>query len=190
MFSQDSNLDDGGGGRRKLLLRGKTANNIPLNSRNLDGSKNRRISNRKNGVRNYLYGFHGLVSSSFSAGGYLSGAVSAFSSLPYISSLSFSSYIPGGKGNKNKNKNTNENSNQILDENGNNVENNDNNNLLEGDSGPNNGTDTTSNSTDIHHTRIRSYDFEFAYDVGILALSDEILDTHKFEIVNVTLSGE
>ena len=132
-----------------------------------------------------------MVSSSFSAGGYLSGAVSAFSSLPYISSLSFSSYIPGNKGNKNKNanENTNEKNKNGLD-NENLNENNDNNNLLEGDSGPNNGTDATSNSTDIHHKRIRSYDFEFAYDVGILALSDEILDTHKFEIVNVTLSGE
>ena len=135
-----------------------------------------------------------MVSSSFSAGGYLSGAVSAFSSLPYISSLSFSSYIPGGKSNKNKNANKNSNSNENSNKNGLNNENlnenNDNNNLLEGDSGPNNGTDTYNNSTNIHHTRIRSYDFEFAYDVGILALSDEILDTHKFEIVNVTLSGE
>ena len=45
------------------------------------------------------------------------------------------------------------------------------------------------NSTS-HHKYIRTYDFEFAYDVGILALTDEILDTHKFEIVDVTLSGE
>ena len=44
------------------------------------------------------------------------------------------------------------------------------------------------NSTS-HHKFVRTYDFEFAYDVGILALTDEILDTHKFEIVEVTLSG-
>ena len=51
----------------------------------------------------------------------------------------------------------------------------------------------TSNSTHSNATlsvnKTRSYDFEFAYDVGILALSDEILREHKFDIVNVTLSG-
>ena len=52
-------------------------------------------------------------------------------------------------------------------------------------------TNQTNNSSvpivKINHSR--EFDFEFAYDVGILALSDEVLRTHKFEIVNVTLSG-
>jgi hypothetical protein len=33
------------------------------------------------------------------------------------------------------------------------------------------------------------YDFVFAYDVGVLALPEEMLFTHHFDIVNVTLSG-
>ena len=46
-----------------------------------------------------------------------------------------------------------------------------------------------SKNSSLHHQG-RIYDFEFAYDVGILALSDEILRDHKFKIVNVTLSGK
>jgi hypothetical protein len=46
-----------------------------------------------------------------------------------------------------------------------------------------------SKNSSLHHPS-RIYDFEFAYDVGILALSDEILRDHKFKIVNVTLSGK
>ena len=53
---------------------------------------------------------------------------------------------------------------------------------------PSKFSNDTKNSTG--HRQGRIYDFEFAYDVGILTLSDEILSDHKFKIVNVTLSGK
>ena len=33
------------------------------------------------------------------------------------------------------------------------------------------------------------FDYEFAFDVGILAIPDEVRQKHNFEIVNVTMSG-
>ena len=99
-------------------------------------------------MRNYIIGFHGLLSSTFSAGGYLSNTFNSLQSIPNFSEVPLAS-----------------------------------------NSSANSTTNSTANSTNKHHTRIRSYDFEFAYDVGILALSDEILETHKFEIINLTLSG-
>ena len=61
--------------------------------------------------------------------------------------------------------------------------------FLSSDVVPNNHThNATTPIVKVNHSR--EFDFEFAYDVGILALSDEVLRTHKFEIVNVTLSGK
>ena len=57
---------------------------------------------------------------------------------------------------------------------------------------PNNTTNhgTNGSSTIVPKKYSRgSYDFEFAYDVGILALPEELLFTHHFEIVNITLAG-
>ena len=151
---QDSNLDDGG--RRRLLLRGKTANDVPLSSWNLGGSnsRNQRISNRKNGIRNYLSGFQGLVSNTFSAGGHILNTFSGLTLKSSQPSLLATTETPTSS-----------------------------------PSAPPSIAVNVTNSTS-HHKYIRTYDFEFAYDVGILALTDEILDTHKFEIVDVTLSGE
>ena len=50
------------------------------------------------------------------------------------------------------------------------------------------GTNGTTNTTPKKYSR-GAYDFEFAYDVGILALPEELLFTHHFEIVNITLAG-
>ena len=52
----------------------------------------------------------------------------------------------------------------------------------------NHGTNGSTNIVPKKYSR-GSYDFEFAYDVGILALPEELLFTHHFEIVNITLAG-
>jgi hypothetical protein len=53
-----------------------------------------------------------------------------------------------------------------------------------------NGTKNGNSSAPAVVTYSRgTYDFEFAYDVGLLALPDEMLFTHHFDIVNVTLAG-
>ena len=52
----------------------------------------------------------------------------------------------------------------------------------------NHGTNGSSTIVPKKYSR-GSYDFEFAYDVGILALPEELLFTHHFEIVNITLAG-
>jgi hypothetical protein len=136
---------------RRFLLRGQTASNAPLTIRNFDGSRSRKIRNRKNGVRNYL---HGFVTQSFSSLGFYSNAFISYSSFNAMKFLG----------------NSNPDSYRTLKEDFN---------LSE---------DVAKNST-AGKNKTRVYDFEFAYDVGILALSEDILKEHKFEIVNVTLSG-
>jgi hypothetical protein len=52
-------------------------------------------------------------------------------------------------------------------------------------------SNTSMSKSGTNHTLLASeyYDFEFAYDVGILALSNDIISSHNFEIINVTFSG-
>ena len=56
----------------------------------------------------------------------------------------------------------------------------------------NSSPNATSTPSTAPSTRFykRSYDFEFAYQVGILALPDEIIAAHNFDIVNITMTGQ
>lgn len=53
--------------------------------------------------------------------------------------------------------------------------------------------DNTSNSnsssiSSIHNTTKHKFDFQFAFQIGILALSQEIRDSHNFTTINITLT--
>jgi hypothetical protein len=50
-------------------------------------------------------------------------------------------------------------------------------------------TTTSKNSTNYTLKTSQYYDFEFAYDVAVLALSNDVISNHNFEIINVTFSG-
>lgn len=133
-------------------MRGQIANNVPLNIRNFDGSRSRKVRNRKNGVRNYL---HGFVTQSFNSLGFYSNAFisySSFNAMKFLGNSSPETYR-----------------------------------TLKEDFGLSEDIANSNSSASKNKTRV--YDFEFAYDVGILALSEDILKDHKFDIVNVTLSG-
>lgn len=157
---QDTNLDYAG---RRLLLRGNSANILPLNSRssrNFDNSRNRNKKGRQSGLRNC---FNGVLSHTLGAIGHYTNEFIYFST--YNTGKLFPKY---------------ENVNGILESNA----------TISPSVSPTSAPtifNNTKNST--AHRQGRIYDFEFAFDVGLLTLSDEILSDHKFKIVNVTLSG-
>ena len=156
---QDTNLDYAG--RRRLLLRGNSANILPLNSRSSRNSDSSRNRNRKGGLRNC---FNGVLSHTLGAIGHYTNEFIYFST--YNTGKLFPKY---------------ENINGILESNA----------TISPSVSPTSAPtifNNTKNST--AHRQGRIYDFEFAFDIGLLALSDEILSDHNFKIVNVTLSGK
>jgi hypothetical protein len=60
------------------------------------------------------------------------------------------------------------------------------------DSTSSSNTNSTSEVSGTANTKMKlrhDFDFEFSTDVGLLTLDDDILINHKFELVNVTMSG-
>jgi hypothetical protein len=57
-----------------------------------------------------------------------------------------------------------------------------------------NNNNSKSSNTSHDHPKIdprytRQFDFEFAFDISVLTLSDERREQHKFELINVTMDG-